>query len=70
MSFKIWFRPIMDNTIVQFCILFTMLIVNTKLEHYLNIIFNKCYASLMIVPCHEKNIYYYDKKPNSTTKML
>ena len=31
---KILFRSIMDITIVLFCILFTILIVYTELEHY------------------------------------
>ena len=34
MTPKIWFRLIMDKTIVQFCILITILIVNTELELY------------------------------------
>jgi len=33
MTPKLWFRPVMDITIVLFCILFTILIVNTELEH-------------------------------------
>ena len=34
MTPNIWFHPIMDNTVVLFCILFAILIVNTEPEHY------------------------------------
>ena len=34
MTPKMWFRPIVDITTVLFCILFTILIVNTGIEHY------------------------------------
>ena len=32
--------------------------------------YNKCYASLLIVPCYEKIYIIMKKKLNSTTKML
>ena len=54
MTHEIWFGLIMDITTVWSYIIFTMLIVNTEIEHYRVII---SHASLLIVPYYEeKNI--------------
>ena len=60
MTPKIWSRPILDITIVLFCILFTILTVNTDLENYPTILS----VTLLIdrTLFWKKSIYYFDKK--------
>ena len=50
----------MDITFVLFCVLFTILIVNTELEYYpILIIVTLLYCSNLVM---KRKIYYYDKK--------
>jgi len=65
MTPRIWFRPIMVITFVLFCILFTILIVNTELERYRIIIsVTLLYWSYLFM----KKIYYHYQKTKFHTK--
>ena len=65
---KIWFRPIMNITIALFCILFTILTVNTELEHYPSIISVKLlYWSYLVL---KKKIYIIMKKKKFHNKYV
>ena len=57
MTSKIWFCSIIDITIVLFCILFKILVVNTALEHFaITISVTLLYCSFLVM----KKKYYYD----------